>query len=135
MRKCTFIFVDNPIITYFRRVKIRKFNDSIESISTYERLKKIGGHLGCSRRGGITPPLLPPSISRLFQFWWKEKQKSSSAKCLQIFRASAGTEQLSIYPQFYIQLLYRPHFGPWLLPFGLLGSKREFSETTEFLLR
>ena len=38
-------------------------------------------------------------------------------------------------PQFYIQLLYMPHFGPWLLPFGLLGSKREISETTEFLLR
>ena len=37
--------------------------------------------------------------------------------------------------QFYIQLLYRSHFGPWLLPFGLLGSKREISETTEFLLR
>ena len=37
--------------------------------------------------------------------------------------------------QFYIQLLYRPHFGPWLLPFGLLGSKREISETTEFLLK
>ena len=25
-----------------------------------------------------------------------------------------------IISQFYIQLLYRPHFGPWLLPFGLL---------------
>ena len=37
-------------------------------------------------------------------------------------------------PQFHIKLLYRPHFGTWTLPFGLLGSNREISETTEFLL-
>ena len=29
---------------------------------------------------------------------------------------------IHINPQFYIQLLYRPHFGTWILPFGLLGS-------------
>ena len=28
-------------------------------------------------------------------------------------------------PQFYIQLLYRPHLGTYILPFGLLGSIRE----------
>ena len=38
-------------------------------------------------------------------------------------------------PQFYIQLLYRPHLGTWILPFGLLGSKWKISETTEFLLK
>ena len=38
-------------------------------------------------------------------------------------------------PQFYIQLLYRPHLGTWILPFGLSGSKRKISETTEFLLK
>ena len=37
--------------------------------------------------------------------------------------------------QFYIQLLYRPHLGTSILPFGLLGSKRKISETTEFLLK
>ena len=26
-------------------------------------------------------------------------------------------------PQFYIQLLFKPHLGTWILPFGLLGSK------------
>ena len=36
---------------------------------------------------------------------------------------------------FYIQLLYKPHLGTWILPFGLLGSKRKISETTEFLLK
>ena len=25
-------------------------------------------------------------------------------------------------PQFYVQLLYGPHFGTWILPFGQLGS-------------
>ena len=39
--------------------------------------------------------------------------------------------------QFYIQLLYKPHFGTWIVPFGLLGStvdsKWKNSETTEFL--
>ena len=29
------------------------------------------------------------------------------------------------YSQFYIQLLYRPHLGTWILSFGLLGSKRK----------
>ena len=37
--------------------------------------------------------------------------------------------------QFYIQLLYRPHLRTWILPFGLLGSKRKISKTTEFLLK
>ena len=37
--------------------------------------------------------------------------------------------------QFYIQLLYRPHLGTCILPFGLLGSKKKISETTEFLLK
>ena len=41
--------------------------------------------------------------------------------------------------QFYIQWLYRPHFGKWTLPFGLLGStvgsKWKIYETTEFLLK
>ena len=36
-------------------------------------------------------------------------------------------------PQFYIQLLYRPHFGPWNLPFGLLGLHWAVSE--KFLKR
>ena len=44
-----------------------------------------------------------------------------------------------IFAQFYIQLLYRPHFGTWILPFGLLGStvgsKWKISEMTEFLLK
>ena len=37
--------------------------------------------------------------------------------------------------QFYIQLLYRPHFGPCLLPFVLLGSKREISAKVSNFLR
>ena len=40
-----------------------------------------------------------------------------------------------IQSQFYIQLLYRPHFGICFLPFGLLGSKKKISETTEFLFK
>ena len=42
---------------------------------------------------------------------------------------------IDFFAQFYIQLLYRPYFGTWILPFGLLGSKWEISETTEFLLK
>ena len=46
---------------------------------------------------------------------------------------------VSRWAQFYIQLLYRSHFGTWILPFGLLGStvgsKWKISETTEFLLK
>ena len=38
-------------------------------------------------------------------------------------------------PQFYIQLLFKPHLGIWFLPFGLLGSKEKISETTEILLK
>ena len=38
------------------------------------------------------------------------------------------------WPQFYIQLLYRPRFGICFLPFGLLGSKKKISETIKFLL-
>jgi len=42
---------------------------------------------------------------------------------------------LGLNAQFYIQLLYRLHFGTWILPFGLLGSECKISETTEFLLK
>ena len=38
-----------------------------------------------------------------------------------------------IHTQFYIQLLYRPHFGTWILPFGLLGTHWAVSE--KFLKR
>ena len=38
-------------------------------------------------------------------------------------------------PQFYVQLLYGPHFGTWILPFGLLGSKWKISETMKYLLK
>ena len=64
-----------------------------------------------------------------------------TSKCLFLLRKLTWTLDLrdiyrKIYSaQFYIQLLYRPHFGTWILPFGLLGSKRKISYTTEFLLK
>ena len=36
--------------------------------------------------------------------------------------------------QFYIQLLFKPHFGKWILPFGLLGSKKKFLKRRNFCL-
>ena len=43
--------------------------------------------------------------------------------------------QFAIRPQFYIQLLYRPHLGTWILPFGQFRQNKKISETTEFLLK
>ena len=37
--------------------------------------------------------------------------------------------------QFYIQWLYRPHLGTWILPFRQFGQNKKISETTEFLLK
>ena len=45
------------------------------------------------------------------------------------------TTLLLYWTQFYIQLLYRPHLGTWILLSGLLGRKRKNSEATEFLLK
>ena len=36
--------------------------------------------------------------------------------------------------QFYIQLLYRPHFGTWILPFGLWAVSEKFLKRRNFCL-
>ena len=59
------------------------------------------------------------SLILIFILWFDPSQNNSSGSV----------------PQFYIQLLYRPLFGTWNLPFGLLGSKMKISEMTEFLLK
>ena len=35
------------------------------------------------------------------------------------------THQVRFWPQFYIQLVYRPHFGAWILLFGPFGQLRQ----------
>ena len=67
-----------------------------------------------------------PDQNKQYLFWKKSHQK------FKIFIFGIGCWILS---QFYIQLLYRPHLGTWILPFGLMGSKWKNSETTEFLLK
>ena len=68
------------------------------------------------------------SSSKSLQRWFK------NLTCLLVSIAFIGWSNASK-PQFYIQLLYRPHLGTWFLPFGLLGSKWKISETMEFLLK
>ena len=70
---------------------------------------------------------------------WKLCACVCACWCLKTYRTCKDCLQhmlpTVLQPRFYIQLLlYRPHFGTWILPFGLLGSKRKKSETTEFLL-
>ena len=52
-----------------------------------------------------------------------------------VFTSLYAVHEALFCTQFYIQLLYLPHLGPWILLFGLLGSKMKTSETTEFLLK
>ena len=68
---------------------------------------------------------------------FKAKPKVQTAKCVAInIIYQKGLKLLSlIKSQFYIQLLYRPHLGTWILPFWQFGQNKKISETTEFLLR
>ena len=61
-------------------------------------------------------------------------QRMTFNKILKIHDCEINANQdQNLNPQFYIQLLCRPHLWTWILPFGLLGSKMKISETTEFL--